>query len=441
MLCAAMLFAQVPQPALAAPSLTLSVSCGPAAPGSSTVTASGAGFGASAPIIYELLTGSNTAVFGGVQTSLVSGGFTLIFEVQQGAGTYTFRTAQDQNGNRSYDAGEPVATAQFTVPCTSGGGGDAAPTSHAARLYALMSSLSSATSSIEIVSLATMTTFGTIPLGARSVDSLAISPDRQRAYIADVTNNAVAVIDLATGTQLAALPASSPRDIVLDPTGATLYVTTPTRLLAFSTASNTQLRELLPQTTSGRSSPDTFGSLAVSPDAATIATLGHDGSGSWVYLVDAATFSLLARFLLTNPGEPSNCATAPGDLAFASAARLLLWDSNCDNLYEVDVPSRTQNTARTIRLGRDDGSGGNSNNALSYSAANDKAFVQTEGGAYGGSLRGHFGVMDTAATTGSGTVGLGGTPLGSPGAAGPRRAHTSRGPCLCSPRAHYVLLQ
>src|SRR5206468_7530469 len=58
------------------------------------------------------------------------------------------------------------------------------------------------------------------------------------------------------------------------------------------------------------------------------------------------------------------------------------------------------------------GSSSNFNNALSYSAASDTAFVHTEGGAYGGSLRGQLGVMDTAATRGSGAVGLGGAPMG-----------------------------
>lgn len=414
----ALLLAQVPHVAFAAPSLTLSASCGPAAPASATVTAAAAGFGASQPVIYELLSPANAVIFGGVQTTLTSGGFSVIFDVQQAAGIYTFRTAQDLNGNRSFDAGEPVATATFTVPCAAGGGGDATPAPHAARLYALMNSTDSfhggtPASSIEIVSLTTMATLGTIALGARAVASLAVSPDRQRAYVADTTNNAVAVIDLVSGVQIATLTAPAPRDVVLDATGATLYVTTNGKLLAFSTATNAQVRQLLSQTTAGGTTPDTLLSVALSPGGGTVATIGHDGSGSWVYLVNAATFSLLSRFLLTNPGEPSNCATAPNDVAFASETRLLLWDSNCDNLYEVDVPTRAQNTARTIRLGRDDGSSFNYNNALSYSAATGKAFAHTEGGAYGGSLRGHVGVMDTAATTGSGIIGLGGTPFAS----------------------------
>lgn len=410
-LCVAMLFAQLPQPASAAPSLTLSAACGPVTPGSTTVTATGAGFGASQPVIYELLNSASVVIFGGIQTTLASGGFTLSFEVQQPAGTYTFRTAQDQNGNRAYDVGEPVASAQFTVPCATGGGGDVAPLAHAARLYALMNSLSGTASSIEIASLATMQYAGTISLGARSASSLAVSSDGLRAYVADTTNGAVAVIDLSTGMQLATLAAPAVRDVVLDPTGATLYVSTNSKLIAFSTSTYAQLRTLAPQTTATVTSPDTFLSVAVSPDGLTLATIGFDGSAAWVYLVDAASFTLLSRFGLTNPGEPSNCTTDPFDLTFASAARLLLWDSNCDDLYQVDVPSRTQNTALTIRLGRDDGSSSNYNNALVYSASTGKAFVHTEGGAYGGSLRGHIGVLDTSATSGSGIVGLGGTPF------------------------------
>jgi len=38
-------------------------------------------------------------------------------------------------------------------------------------------------------------------------------------------------------------------------------------------------------------------------------------------------------------------------VVFTDTARALLWDSNCDNLYHVDIAASRQVTAGTIRMG------------------------------------------------------------------------------------------
>lgn len=290
-----------------------------------------------------------------------------------------------------------------SVPTAAG----AAPT-QLGKLYALLTAsfdheFAPPQSAIEIVNLTSMSTTATLSLGARAVSSLAVSANGSRLYVADQTNNAVAVFD-PTGALVASVPVQGPRDLVLSPGGATLYVAAARSIVAIDTATNTtqtNLATVVRNPDGAIIQEDVTTGIAVSPDGSTLATVGYcqsgcnDGieDGPRLYLVNAPALTVRTRLALTNPMEPTNCALAPADAAFVDNALLLLWDSNCDNLYQVDVATLVQLTARTIRMGRDQASFFNFNNMLFYSASSARAYALKESN--------ELAVMDPATVTGT----------------------------------------
>ena len=230
---------------------------------------------------------------------------------------------------------------------------------------------------LEVVDLNTHTTVRTLLLGARNPVSLSISPDAQRAYIVDRANSEVLVINAVTGQGIATIPAPDPRDGILTADGETLFVSAGSSVLKINTATNAV------QTLS-LDGPLALG-LALSPDGTKLAVVGsNQGSGlsAPFYLVDTAAFTA-TLVTITNPGEPTNCITVPNDAVFTNAGRVLLWDSNCDTVYQVDVATAAQVTADTIRLGRDNGSFFNFNNILLFSAVTQRGYVLKETPALG----------------------------------------------------------
>jgi YVTN family beta-propeller protein len=257
-------------------------------------------------------------------------------------------------------------------------------------------------SAVEVVNLASGSALRTVSLGARVVTSLAVSPDKSRLYVTDRTSNAVVVADALTGAVLAAVPVTVPSDTALSADGSRLYVSAQQSVVAIDTATHTVQATLA-------TGSDTPLGLSLSPNGSTLAAVSTAGGASpALYLIDAATLTLTARVPITNPGEPTNCATFPNDVAFAGAGRVLLWDSNCDNIYQVDVPSATQLTAGTIRLGRDGGSSANFNNVLHYGSPSARAYVVKESTA-APSLP--LAVVDPAAANGALIGGFSGTPF------------------------------
>ncbi len=224
---------------------------------------------------------------------------------------------------------------------------------------------------IEVVDLATMSTLRAFSIGSGVWTSLAVSPDGQRLYVVDRANHVVAEFDWTTGALLGTVPVLAPNDVVLSADGSTLYVSGFGQLVAIDTATSTT--RALP------TGSDSLLGLALSPDGTILGAASTDGgSNPALYLVDAATLTLLARVPITHSGEPAGCATFPNDVTFTDTGLALLWDSNCDNFYQVDVASRTQLTGLTIRMGRDDGSSFNFNNMLSYSRVRARAYALKE---------------------------------------------------------------
>ena len=250
-------------------------------------------------------------------------------------------------------------------------------------------------SSIEVVDLINMATVRSLSIGARLVSSLEVSPDGQRLYVVDRTQREIAVLSATTGGTVASIPLTYPRDCVLSADGSTLYVTTDSSVVAIDTTSNTVRLTLATGT-------DTPLGIALSPDGSTLGTAcASGGPNPAAYLVEAATLTLKARIPIA--GNVAGCVTSPNDVAFTDNGRLLLWDSNCDSLYQVDVASAAQLTAQTINLGRDTGSFFNFNNMLSYSAASARAYATKE------SLE--LAIMDPTGPSGTLVGGFSGVPF------------------------------
>jgi YVTN family beta-propeller protein len=262
------------------------------------------------------------------------------------------------------------------LACTGGVCVDSAPARDV--LFALITSdLSSIpigpppTTALEVVDLSAGTRLRTVALGQRSVASLAVLPGGARAYVSDATNNQIVLVDTSTGAETALIPLQGPRDLLLSADGSTLYAGSSASVVAITTATNT-IQSSLPI------GGDTPLGLALSPDGSRLAVPVSQG-GSNVALRLLTTGPLLVpgpRIPLT--GNVPGCATQVGDSVFASAGRVLVWDSNCDALYQVDVASGTQLAGQTIATGRDSGSSFNYNNALLYSASAARAYVFNE---------------------------------------------------------------
>lgn len=252
-------------------------------------------------------------------------------------------------------------------------------------------------SAIEVVDLATMSTLRSFSIGPRHGISLAVSPDAQRVYVADDLNREVAVFDAVGGTLIATVPLAFPRDSVLSADGSTLYVGDLNSMLAIDATTLAVTRTLA-------TGSDTPLGIALSRDGRVLAAPSTDGgSNPALYLADTATLALIARVPISNPGEPPNCGTFPVDVALTDTGLALLWDSNCDNLYQVDVATATQLTAGTIRMGRDEGGFDNFNNMLNYSPLSGRAYALKESR--------QLAVMDPATATGFLHGGFDGVPF------------------------------
>jgi hypothetical protein len=232
-------------------------------------------------------------------------------------------------------------------------------------------------SAIEIVDLATNTLVRTIPLGQRTVKSLAVAPDGKRLYVSDERGNGIAVYDGTSGTQIGLVPMWQPRDLILGANGPRLYASGGLDVLAFDTASGTIVLSAAPQPSSTQ--VDSPFAIALSPDGGTIAvttgcsTQCNDGveDGVAVYLFDTNILRQWARVQITDPGQPTNCGVEAWDVAVATD-RVLVWDGNCGSLYQVRYgltpPRAQQDHSATIRMGRSNPSFGSfaAPNALAH---------------------------------------------------------------------------
>jgi DNA-binding beta-propeller fold protein YncE len=226
-------------------------------------------------------------------------------------------------------------------------------------------------SAIEVVDLETHELVRTLQTGEHFVSSIAVSPDGLIIYLARTVNSEIAVVDGKSGSQLASIPVTFPQDLALSADGTRLYATAADSFLAIDAYTGV-VTSTLP--TGG----DVPLGLSLSPDGTRLGAPGtFGGTDAAYYLVNAVgPLSPVSRIALADqfPG----CATMPTDSVFTDGGRALLWDSNCDAIYQIDVNAAAQLTGATIALGRDIGGFFNFNNMITYSAAVGRAYVAKE---------------------------------------------------------------
>jgi DNA-binding beta-propeller fold protein YncE len=228
----------------------------------------------------------------------------------------------------------------------------------AGRLFALMNMFldpPATPASIEVVDLVTMSLLDVIPLGDRSVNSLAVTHNGRTAFVSDTVAGEVAIYDTVTGSLRTTIPVPGAFDIVLSPDEATLYSSSTEAVVAIATATSTVVAKVdLP----GKN-PST---LAITPDGARLGVLSTGGVTSDLFLFDTRAQLTLSAVVSFGSGDPY-CDALFNDLVF-DGPRVLIWDGGCDALYQVDLATRAQLPSTTIHLPRDSGTSVLSNNAV-----------------------------------------------------------------------------
>jgi peptide/nickel transport system substrate-binding protein len=240
-----------------------------------------------------------------------------------------------------------------------------------ARLYALLTAEllpeRPVEAAVEVLHADSMTPVRSLPIGERIVRSITANSSGTVLYVLDERGLTALADD---GELRATHEVEGGRDVVIGTDDRTAYVTTAIAVIVIDLESGEQRRVSV--------SPHQPLGIAISRDGRLLAAPAA-GRTPALILLDTATLSL-ERIPITNPGEPTNCATSPNDVAFTADGRVLLWDSNCDNLYQVDPETGTQLTSETIRAGRDSGSSFNYNDMLAYSMESRTAFALKESG-------------------------------------------------------------
>jgi len=234
------------------------------------------------------------------------------------------------------------------------------------RLYALTRG-GSGLGGLEVIDLRTTTkiAFHDLPAGAPS--SLAVSPDGTTAYIGDTAAAVIRVIDTRTGMPQASISLASVYDLVLSADGALLFATAGDKIVRIELATGTQTPSPMIGTAGYAAG------ISLAPSGARLAVT----AGSDVGLVRTSDMSIEATLRLTTSGT-SNCGVQPFATAFKGNDRVLVWDNNCDELFQIDPGTQAQLTASTVVTGRDSGSGGEQTSRLAVTAASNLAFALRE---------------------------------------------------------------
>mgnify|MGYP000907642529 CR=1 FL=1 len=177
-----------------------------------------------------------------------------------------------------------------------------------------------------------------IATGQRGTHMVAVSPDRSRAYTANIADGTVSVLDLANGAKLRDLNVGgNPEGIALTPDGRTLWVgdLQGARVQAFDTASMERVAEIATGPTPIR--------VLASPDGRWIVT-SNLGCGC-LTVIDAQTRAAV-RTIEVSGAQQAGQVTI---LFSADGARLYAAETGRNQVAEVDLASG--NVLRRIAAG------------------------------------------------------------------------------------------
>jgi hypothetical protein len=229
-------------------------------------------------------------------------------------------------------------------------------------------------SAIIVLDLKTMTPIKTLWLGPRLAPYFAISPDLKTFHMVDRWNEEVVAIDAETGNEVASVPMRNLVDLVLSADGRTLYVSSWQKVVAIDTATYSIIKTLSFDT------PVT--GMALSWDDRVLGVLGvdheHDHVRPPLYLINPASLTLRATVILTNPLIMDNQYMTPYDLVFTDTGLAIIWDSNRDSFYQVDVEGERQMMEAIVPMGDDGQVWSSSCNVIHYSEATGHAYVAKE---------------------------------------------------------------
>lgn len=227
---------------------------------------------------------------------------------------------------------------------------------------------------MEVVNLDTASTLRVFPIGG-SVNTMAVDKIRRRIWSGESTQ--ISIFDADSGTALGNNNTiSNARSLKLAPDGSAMYALSYNGLSKIDPVTYTVITTLAVDT-AGDQPVD----LAISPDGTKAARLTFDGSIPHVDLIALSTMTQLSRVALTT--TVASCAAQGNRVAFGPTGRLLVADTNCDSLHQIDIPTLTELTAQEVQLGRDAASGAGFllfSNSLGKAVQSKEVMTSTYGG-------------------------------------------------------------
>ena len=200
---------------------------------------------------------------------------------------------------------------------------------------------------VSVLDTASNSVVATVPAGSASMGidvGVAVSPDGSRVYVAD-NCGAVRVIDASINTVIAAIPVVCPQNVVVSPDGTRLYVTSGCynwgalgTVSVVDTATNTVSDNI----SLGDYTQLYLKGLAISPDGSRLYAGGcfaNPGSpGNNVFVLDTATKSVIAAVTVENVWDLGGLVVSP------NGAQVYVCHTNFYNTGFVSTLSTATNT-------------------------------------------------------------------------------------------------
>jgi len=171
-----------------------------------------------------------------------------------------------------------------------------------------------------------------IDLGSTSAPGeMAVTPDGKDIYVAETGLSQVVEVDTSTSTVIGSPIATGPAvNLAITPDGASLFVDGGSRSASVSviaTASNTVTGTAIPVATPGV--------LAVSPDGSHVYVVTSSDSGPGLAVIDNATETVESSFALSATSQPAGLAVSP------DGSELYVTDGTGQELATVDIATST----------------------------------------------------------------------------------------------------